>query len=98
MTGKDNNGNWIIDGFTFHRYPNGAEYERTDVVFGGIQNIHQSAMQLADLIRSADKKHGRRGDASLIWGLIVPGRTVHSRGVWYWIEIRCVHRVPVVHQ
>ena len=69
LTGKDNNGNWIIDGFTFHRYPNGAEYERTDVVFGGIQNIHQSAMQLADLIRSAEKKHGRRGDASLIWGL-----------------------------
>ena len=27
ITGKDEEGNWIIDGFTFHNYPNGREFQ-----------------------------------------------------------------------
>lgn len=69
LTGKDDDGNWIIDGFTFHRYPNGAEYDRNNVVFSGIQNIHDSAEQLVNLMVAANKKHRRIGNAQLIWGL-----------------------------
>ena len=34
ITGKDEKGNWLIDGFTFHRYPNTRQdYTRDNVVF-----------------------------------------------------------------
>lgn len=42
ITGKDKNGNWMIDGFTFHNYPNGREFERHNVVFSGLKKHRTS--------------------------------------------------------
>lgn len=69
ITGKDKNGNWLIDGFAFHNYPNGADYEREDVVFSGPFKIARQAERLGKMMEKANKKHGRTGDATLKWGL-----------------------------
>ena len=69
VTGKDKNGHWMIDGFAFHNYPNAAEFEREDVVFSGPFKIAEQARQLVEMMKTANKKHGRTGDARLMWGL-----------------------------
>jgi hypothetical protein len=70
ITGKDDKGNWLIDGFTFHRYPNTREdYTRDNVVFTGPLSIRNQMIQLVEMMEKADKKHGRTGDAKLKWGL-----------------------------
>lgn len=69
LTGKDDNGNWIIDGVAFHNYPNGADYDRNDVVFSGPYNIEQQAKSLVTMMDKANKKHGRTGENTLLWGL-----------------------------
>jgi len=69
ITGRDNNGNWLIDGFTFHNYPNGRVFDRDDVVFGGPFKIRSQVIQLKEMMEEADRKHGRTGDAKLRWGL-----------------------------
>lgn len=69
VTGKDENGHWMIDGINWHIYPNRQEYDRDDVVFSSIFSIRKAARQITELIEKANQKHGRNGDARLIWGL-----------------------------
>ena len=69
MTGKDKQGNWLIDGFVFHNYPNGKDFERQDVIFSGPKSIEEQAKKLVEMIAAANKKHGRTSDAKLLWGL-----------------------------
>jgi hypothetical protein len=59
----------MIDGITFHNYPNGRDYNRDDVVFTGPYKIRHQIEQLIKMIEKANKKHGRTGDAKLLWGL-----------------------------
>jgi hypothetical protein len=70
MTGKDQNGNWLIDGFTFHRYPNiTSDFNRNNVVFTGPQDIRGQMKKLVEMMAIADKKQGRTGKDRLMWGL-----------------------------
>ena len=69
ITGKDKNGNWMVDGINFHSYPNNQNYTRDHVIFNSTYMIRESAKQLLGLIERANKKHGRTGDARLMWGL-----------------------------
>jgi hypothetical protein len=67
VTGKDENGNWMVDGITFHRYP-GAR-SRDKVIFDGPNGIRKQVGQLMEMIDVANKKNSRTGDAKLLWGL-----------------------------
>jgi hypothetical protein len=69
LAGLKENGAWLIDGFNFHRYPNGTDFTRDDVVFTGPENILQQARLLKQIMDEADQKYNRTGDAKLIWGL-----------------------------
>jgi hypothetical protein len=69
ISGLKENGAWLIDGFNFHRYPNGREFGRDDVVFSGPENILAQTILLKQIMEEADKKHNRTGDAKLMWGL-----------------------------
>jgi len=69
ITGKDKNGNWMIDGFAFHNYPNGRDFDRQNVIFSGPSSIAQQAIRLVEMIEIANKKHGRTDDEKLLWGL-----------------------------
>ncbi|MCF8261253.1 MAG: hypothetical protein K9J12_10795 [Melioribacteraceae bacterium] len=69
VTGRDENGNWMIDGFAFHNYPNGSDFARDDVVFSGPAKIEKQIIELLEMMEIANKKHGRTGDAKLLWGL-----------------------------
>ena len=42
ITGKNPDGTWIVDGFTFHRYPFGKEFTRDDVVVRGAADIRKA--------------------------------------------------------
>jgi hypothetical protein len=69
LTGKDENGNWLIDGISFHRYPFGANFDREDVIFAGPYDIRRKTMLLVEMMDKANVKHGRTGDDKLLWGL-----------------------------
>lgn len=69
LTGKDENGHWMVDGITFHSYPNGAEFTRDNVVFSGPNGIKRDTQRLLELISKANEKHGRTGNEKLLWGL-----------------------------
>jgi len=69
ITGKDKNGNWMIDGFAFHNYPNGPDFDRDNVVFSGPKSIERQARMLVEMMEKANNKHGRKGKAKLVWGL-----------------------------
>jgi hypothetical protein len=69
ITGKNPDGTWIVDGFTFHRYPFGKEFTRDDLVVRGAADIRKGATELVAMMARADQKHGRTGDARLKWGL-----------------------------
>lgn len=69
LTGLKENGAWLIDGFNFHRYPNGRDFGRDDVVFSGPENILTQSKLLKQIMEEADQKHQRTGDAKLMWGL-----------------------------
>jgi hypothetical protein len=69
ISGLKENGTWLIDGFNFHRYPNGKEFSRDDVVFSGPENILNQTKLLKQIMDEADKKHNRTGDEKLMWGL-----------------------------
>ena len=56
ITGKDKAGNWIIDGFTFHNYPNGRDFNRDDVVFKGPYNIRSQVIQLKEMMEECKPK------------------------------------------
>ena len=67
LTGKDKNGNWLVDGITFHRYPGGRT--RDNVIFSSTRDIRRQIELLMEMLEFADKKNGRTGDAKLLWGL-----------------------------
>jgi hypothetical protein len=67
VTGKDENGNWLVDGITFHRYPGSQNRDR--VVFGGPFEVRKQIEWLINRMEFANKLHGRTGDARLGWGL-----------------------------
>ncbi len=69
IAGLKENGVWLIDGFNFHRYPNGKNFTRDDVVFTGPENILKQTVLLKQIMDEANKKHKRTGDAKLMWGL-----------------------------
>jgi hypothetical protein len=70
ITGKDVNGNWMIDGISFHKYPIiVSNFSRDDVIFSAPQAIRNQAIQLNELMDLANLKHDRTGDAKLMWGL-----------------------------
>lgn len=69
IAGLKENGAWLIDGFNFHRYPNGREFNRDDVVFSGPENILKQSILLTQIMDEADQKYNRTGDAKLRWGL-----------------------------
>jgi hypothetical protein len=69
ITGLKENGGWLIDGFSFHKYPNGRDFNRDNVVFSGPETIRNQARALVRMMEEADKKHGRKGYAKLMWAL-----------------------------
>jgi hypothetical protein len=69
LAGLKENGAWLIDGFNFHRYPNGKDFTRDDVVFSGPENILKQSNLLNQIMDEANKKYNRTGDAKLLWGL-----------------------------
>jgi len=69
LTGKDATGRWLIDGFSFHSYPNGEKFDRNDVVTTGVEKIRANARNLVALLDKANARQGRTGDARLRWAL-----------------------------
>jgi hypothetical protein len=69
ITGRNPDGTWIVDGFTFHRYPFGKEFTRDDVVVRGAADVRKGATELLAMMERADQKHGRTGAARLKWAL-----------------------------
>jgi hypothetical protein len=70
LTGKDASGRWMVDGITFHRYPNTSlDFDREDVVFNSVYDVRGQVKMLMGMLETANKKHGRTGDARLLWGL-----------------------------
>jgi len=69
ISGLKENGAWLIDGFTFHKYPNGRDFNRDNVVFSGPETILNQTILLKQIMEEADLKHNRTGDAKLMWGL-----------------------------
>jgi hypothetical protein len=69
ISGLKENGAWLIDGFTFHKYPNGRDFNRDNVVFSGPETILNQTKLLKQIMEEADQKYNRTGDAKLIWGL-----------------------------
>jgi hypothetical protein len=69
ITGLKENGSWLIDGFSFHKYPMGREFNRDDVLFKGPEIIRSQVNMLVEMMKRANKKHKRTGDAVLMWAL-----------------------------
>jgi hypothetical protein len=69
ICGKDNNGNYYIDGGTFHTYPFGSSYSRDQVVNNAAAGIRNSAIKLTGLLANANTKNNRTGANLLGWGL-----------------------------
>lgn len=69
VTGIKVKGKWLVDGITFHTYPNGEEFTREDVIFSGPQKTVNDIKSLTTLIDSANGKHKRLGKDALLWGL-----------------------------
>lgn len=69
VTGKNPNGTWMIDGFAFHNYPNGHQFDRDDVIFTGPVKIKREVVSLKKMMKDANKKHNRVGDYELLWAL-----------------------------
>lgn len=67
LMGKDENGNWMVDGITFHRYP-GAR-SRDYVVFKAPYDIRVKIEKLQEMMTYANQKHRREGESQLLWGL-----------------------------
>ena len=69
VAGRDENGNWYIDGVNFHSYPNGKEYTRKDVIFNSVDKIRGQILSLKKDMEASNIKYNRTGEAALIWGL-----------------------------
>lgn len=69
VTGLKIGESWLLDGVTFHSYPNGEEFGRDDVVLVGPAKIEESFRALKGMLAQCDILHGRSGGAALKWGL-----------------------------
>jgi hypothetical protein len=69
ITGKDKKGRWMVDGINFHLYPNRLDYSRDHLIFSSTYAVRLATQQVLGLIEKANKKHGREGEALLMWGL-----------------------------
>lgn len=69
LTGKNAQGQWLIDGFSYHTYPNGEKFDRAAVTGGSIESIRSSSRDLAAMIDKANAKQGRKGEERLRWAL-----------------------------
>lgn len=78
VVGLKENGRWLIDGINFHSYPNGPKFSRDDVVFTGPKKILDQVLELQTLIKNANAKYQRKGDAALLWGLTEFNVTYHN--------------------
>ncbi|WP_331351322.1 hypothetical protein [Cellvibrio sp. UBA7671] len=78
VVGLKENGRWLIDGVNFHSYPNGPKFVRDDVVFTGPKKILDQVLELQRLIKNANAKYQRKGDAALLWGLTEFNVTYHN--------------------
>jgi len=69
ISGRDENGNWYIDGVNFHNYPNAKDYDRSDVIFYSVTKMRGMILKLKRDIALADEKYGRFGEDQLTWGI-----------------------------
>jgi hypothetical protein len=69
IAGRDDAGNWFIDGLTFHNYPNAKDYTRSDVIFYSVSKMRSMMMSLKEDISVANEKYQRFGNDALVWGL-----------------------------
>jgi hypothetical protein len=69
LAGKKVNGAWLIDGLTFHNYPNGPDYKRDDVIFYGSDKMRKQIVEMKDVLNKANSKFNRKGNEALTWGL-----------------------------
>lgn len=69
IAGRDENGNWYIDGVNFHTYPNAKEYNRADVIFSSVSKVRGMFLALTEDMNAANKKFDRTGKDALVWGL-----------------------------
>lgn len=69
VAGRDENGNWYIDGITFHNYPNAKNYSRSDVIFYSVSKMRGMMLDLVSDLEASNKKYQRFGKDALTWGL-----------------------------
>ena len=69
MAGKTDKGAWLIDGISFHCYPNGEMNNRDQAIFSGPASIRSQVVKLMNIIDAGNKKYNRTGDARLLWAL-----------------------------
>ena len=69
ISGRDENGNWYIDGINFHNYPNAKDYDRSDVIFYSVTKMRGMILDLKEDLEAANKKYDRTGEDALVWGL-----------------------------
>jgi hypothetical protein len=78
VAGRDENGNWYIDGVTFHNYPNADDYTRSKVAFNSVAKMRGMIMEMIEDMDIANEKYQRFGDDKLIWGLTEFNITYHN--------------------
>ena len=69
VAGRNEDGEWYIDGVNFHSYPNGKEYSRKDVIFNSVDKMRGQILSLKEDMNASNIKYNRTGEAALIWGL-----------------------------
>ena len=104
ISGRDENGNWYVDGINFHNYPNAKDYTRYDVIFYSVTKMRGMILNLKKDIEAANKKYERTGDDALIWGLTEFNITYHNpddlsvEGIavpsfingQFWVDVFCM--------
>jgi len=66
LCGKDDNGHYYIDGFSWHRYVSG---DRDWVAKNAAEDFRKRAAKCRDLVDRANRSHDRSGDEALQWGI-----------------------------
>ena len=69
ISGRDENGNWYVDGINFHNYPNAKDYTRSDVIFYSVTKMRGMILELIEDMEKANQKYQRTGEDALIWSL-----------------------------
>ncbi|MFY0650677.1 MAG: hypothetical protein JXQ96_01525 [Cyclobacteriaceae bacterium] len=69
VAGRDENGNWYVDGINFHNYPNAKDYTRSDVIFYSVSKMRGMVLNLIEDMEYANEKYGREGKDKLTWAI-----------------------------